>query len=537
MSKNKPTYEDLEKHILHLENELENNRLTLAESIEKYQKFFNHLTEAISLHKMITDEKGHVVDFTYEEVNPARERMINIKYPELKNKTVRQVNPDIDDKFIDKYGDIAKTGEPLDFEYFSRTFNKHLKVKVFSPKYGYAATIIEDVTDQKKAEELLGKTLEKYKTIFENSIEGIALIDDTGTISEWNRFLENKTGLSKSTAIGMKLWDVQFSVMTEEWKHKYPVQSLKKIWINLLNTLAENEIITREGQYLDVEKNLVLTEDLICPIRLNGERFLCIIQRDLTERRNAEQALKINEHKLTQLNATKDKLFSIIAHDLRSPFNSILGYAQHLRENIRKCEVEESEKYLDIIHSSARYTLNLLINLLSWARHQTGQTIFTPENLQLQQILNEVVDLLSSSAKIKNITINHKLPQRVKIYADKNMLKTILQNLISNAVKFTRIDGTINIYAIPYSDYLEITISDNGIGMSKRTIQNLFKMETNAPTAGTLNEPGSGLGLIICREFVEKHGGVIWTESKIGKGSSFKFTVPAPSGSTGSKLP
>jgi signal transduction histidine kinase len=144
----------------------------------------------------------------------------------------------------------------------------------------------------------------------------------------------------------------------------------------------------------------------------------------------------------------------------------------------------------------------------------------------LQHIINEVVDLLGSSAKIKNITINHTLPENIMIYADKNMLKTIMQNLISNAVKFTNPDGIIRIHAIQYADRVEINVSDTGIGISKKMTERLFEIETNVPTSGTFNEPGSGLGLIICREFVEKHGGKIWVESKKGKGSNFKFNFP-----------
>jgi PAS domain S-box-containing protein len=525
MRKNKSIYGELKGRILQLENELEKLKLTSCESDDKFRMYFNNLTEAITLHKMITDEKGNIVDFTYEELNPVREKLINYSYSDLKDKTVKQINPDITDVIFEKYSDAAKTGKPVNFEYFSKTFNRHLKVKVFSPKYGYVATIIEDFSEQKKAEEMLNKTLEKYKTIFENSVEGIALIDDSGTITEWNKFLEDKTGFSKKTAIGKKLWDIQFSVMTKEWKSKYPVESLQKIWMNLLNSLPENEIITKEGQYLDTEKKLVLTEDIICPIILNGDKFLCIIQRDLTDRRNTEQVLKINEQKLKHLIATKDKLFSIIAHDLRSPFNSILGYSQDLRENIRKYKIEESEEHLDIINSSAHNTLNLLNNLLIWAKTQTGQTIFNPETISLQQVINEVADLLNSSAKIKNISINYNQSDKVMIYADKNMLKTILQNLISNAIKFTNPGGNIHINAKPYSDHMEIIISDNGIGISKKAIKNLFAIDTNKPTKGTINETGSGLGLVICREFVEKHGGKIWVESKAGMGSDFKFEL------------
>ena len=547
----KPTYEDLERRILQLENELAKNRrntlnkkkenktgdtlfpgdikadrTSLEDDHDKFRTFFDNLTEAISLHKMITDNEGKIIDFTYEDLNPARERMINFTYQEVKDMTVRQVNPDIEDGFMEKYGQVAITGNPLSFEYYSKTFNRHLKVKAFSPRYSYVATIIDDVTEQKRGEAVLARTMEKYRTIFENSVEGIILVDDTGTITEWNKFIEQKTGFTKSKTIGAKIWDVQYSLLTKDWKKKYPGDSLREIWLTLIDTIPENEIITKEGQFLDQDGRLVLTEDLLCPIKLNGEKFLCIMQRDLTERRNAEQELKLKEHKLELLNATKDKLFSIIAHDLRSPFNSILGYSQHLRENLRKYSVEESEKYLDIINSAVQNTLNLLINLLSWAKNQTGHTTFTPETLILRKIIEEVADLLNSSAKIKNISLSFNLDDKIRIHADKNMVKTILQNLISNAVKFTNPGGNIFISAIPFSDHVEITVSDNGIGISKKAIKDLFKIVSNISTNGTINESGSGLGLVICREFVERHGGKIWVESKAGKGSDFKFTIP-----------
>ena len=149
----KPKYEDLEQQILQLQNDLESRNLAINESEDKFRMYFNYLTEAITLHKMITDEKGNIIDFTYEELNPAREKLINISFAELKGKTVRQVNPDIEDFIFEKFGATAKTGEPVTFEYYSSIFKRHLKVKVFSPKYGYVATIIEDLTEQKRADE------------------------------------------------------------------------------------------------------------------------------------------------------------------------------------------------------------------------------------------------------------------------------------------------------------------------------------------------------------------------------------------------
>ncbi len=514
--------EKLKERILQLESELEMSR-------EKYLMFFNNLTEAISLHKMITDDKGNVVDFTYEELNPAREKMIGMTFSEVKNKTVKEINPDITDGFIEKYGESARTGLPLNFEFFTSVFNKHLKVKAFSPKFGYLATIIEDFSDQKYSEELLNKTLEKYRAIFENSVEGIVLIDDKGTITEWNKCIEGKTGLTKSYAIGKKLWDIQYSLLTDEWKERYPIDKLEKIWIRLIETLPDNEVFRADGQFLDKDGKIVLTEDIICPIRFNGEKHMVILQLDLTDRRNAEQELKISEQKLKQLNATKDKLFSIIAHDLRSPFNAILGYSRVLRENLAIYPLEESEKIIDILNSSAQNTLDLLINLLSWAKNQTGQTKFNQEVVTLHKVVCEVVEVMNSSAKIKNISMNFNISNRIKVYADKNMLKIILQNLISNAVKFTNPGGLIHIYALPCNDSVEITVSDTGTGIGKKQLKSLFSLNATDHLDGSTNERGSGLGLVICREFVEKHGGRIWAESKAGKGSKFKFTCPFPS--------
>jgi signal transduction histidine kinase len=225
---------------------------------------------------------------------------------------------------------------------------------------------------------------------------------------------------------------------------------------------------------------------------------------------------------------TKDKLFSIIAHDLRGPFNSIIGYSQLLRENIRKYKVEESEKCVDTINTTAQNTFNLLVNLLTWAKTQTGQTAFNPEMLELYKITEEVIELLSSSAKIKDISVINNLPAGIKIFADRHMLRTMMQNLIFNAIKFTNRSGIVNIHAIATDDHVEVIVSDKGIGISKEAIKKLFKLATANPASGTSNETGSGLGLVICREFVEKHGGKIWVESNEGSGSDFKFTLPVP---------
>jgi len=236
--------------------------------------------------------------------------------------------------------------------------------------------------------------------------------------------------------------------------------------------------------------------------------------------------IKESEIQLRELNATKDKLFSIIAHDLRSPFNGILGFSELLIENVNEFETAETEKYLGIINSSAKNTLVLLDNLLDWAKTQTGQINFNPEKLILSSIIHEVIETSNSMAKIKGISLNYIKSDKIEAFADENMLKIVLRNLISNAIKFTKVGGKIRVYAISKQGRVEITISDNGVGMNDETQNSLFSLETNETTMGTANEKGSGLGLVLCKEFVEKLGGNIWVESEEGKGSNFKFTLP-----------
>ncbi len=240
----------------------------------------------------------------------------------------------------------------------------------------------------------------------------------------------------------------------------------------------------------------------------------------------AEESLRELNQKLVDLNSTKDKLFSIIAHDLRSPFVGILGLTELLIGNIKNVDPATAEDYISDIHSAAKQTFTLLENLLAWAKTQTGQIDFKPETINLKGIVEEVVAVLSYPARIKNISLNIAPSVDIDVYADQNMLKTILQNLVSNAIKFTRPEGTIEITATPNHSSVEISVNDNGIGISDENKNKLFRLDSNVSTYGTADEKGSGLGLVLCKEFIEKHGGNIRVVSDVGKGSEFKIKLP-----------
>lgn len=241
---------------------------------------------------------------------------------------------------------------------------------------------------------------------------------------------------------------------------------------------------------------------------------------------NTLAKLQESENQLRDHAATKDKLFSIIAHDLRSPFNGILGFSELLIKNSSHYEAEKTERLLGHINTSAKNALTLLDNLLNWAKSQTGQIGFEPETITLSLLINESIELSKANARNKDITINFFEASEVVVHADQNMLKTVIRNLISNAIKFTNPNGKIDIYTIKNNSSVEVIVSDDGVGMDAKTQDSIFSLDTNISTTGTANEKGSGLGLILCKEFIEKHGGEICVESQLGEGSNFKFTLP-----------
>jgi len=234
---------------------------------------------------------------------------------------------------------------------------------------------------------------------------------------------------------------------------------------------------------------------------------------------------------LEESNATKDRFFSIISHDLRSPFNSMLGFSQLLIENFDDYTAEESKNFIEIMHNSMQNAFKLLENLLIWSRSQSGNIEFEPKNNNLFLITENAIELLKQTAISKNLTLINQISKEINVIADENMLSTIIRNLISNAIKFTPQGGEIKINAyfkiINNLKKIEILIEDNGVGISKERQLKMFDFTASASTKGTENELGTGLGLILCKDFVEKHGGEIWVESEVNIGSKFYFNILA----------
>ncbi len=255
------------------------------------------------------------------------------------------------------------------------------------------------------------------------------------------------------------------------------------------------------------------------------ELLVSQLEKEINTAKQAEEEIKNKNVELSKINTEKDKLFTIIAHDLKNPFITILGFTDLLFTDYFELSDEEKKYYLGEMKKSAEISHDLLQNLLQWSRAQTGRIKFNPQKLELLQIVDKNVLLLKAAAEKKQIKLLHKIPPEIYVNADEEMLNTVLRNLLTNAIKFSNKVSAISVNATAKSDFAEVSVIDSGIGMDQNTIENLFRLDAALSTNGTDNEIGTGLGLILCKEFVEKHGGKIWAESEPGKGSSFRFTL------------
>jgi signal transduction histidine kinase len=250
------------------------------------------------------------------------------------------------------------------------------------------------------------------------------------------------------------------------------------------------------------------------------------VNSDITDRKMAEKALMKSEQELRMANATKDKLFSILAHDLVSPFTSVLGYSKLLMLSCKEKNFEKVSEYSHPINLAAIQTFDLLTNLLEWSRSQREKIQFQPESINLKKIIDQVNLLYSHVLDEKEIYLEIQIPKNFDLIADPNMVYTVIRNLVSNAIKYTEEEGIVKITASRDKKTVEICISDTGQGISKDNLEQIIKPELNFSTMGSGSEKGTGLGLIICKDFVERHGGKIWIESKENIGTSVFFTIP-----------
>ena len=250
---------------------------------------------------------------------------------------------------------------------------------------------------------------------------------------------------------------------------------------------------------------------------------------DITHRKRNEEEVTRYLSELENLNQTKNKFFNIIAHDLRNPFAGIIGISELLESQLLADNTESSLailKCIQMIKTSSKSAFSLLENLMQWAKSQTGEISFNPTEISIQNAIDSNITLVSGNAFKKNISIEKQLAENETIYADSSLVDTILRNLLTNAIKFTYPNGQIIVSTKPQGDFLAISISDSGVGIDSQNLEKIFRIDSKFSKIGTDNEKGSGLGLVLCKEFVEKLGGQIWVTSELGQGTTFTFTLP-----------
>ncbi|MGE5458123.1 MAG: PAS domain S-box protein [Methanococcaceae archaeon] len=390
----------------------------------------------------------------------------------------------------------------------------HLEGMIFDDENKCQITAI-DISENKHSEELVRSSEIRYRRLFKSAQDGILILDAANQeIIDINPSLIKKLGYSSEELLGKQLWEIGIFKNIDEFKNAF-IELQKKGSIRMEDMLLE----TRTGNPITVE--------FVCSVYSVDQ--LEVIQcniRDITQRKQAEEALKESEARLRELNATKDKFFSIIAHDLKSPFNAIYGFCNLLISQMKEKDYLGIDKYASIILDSSQRAMDLLLNLLEWSRSQTGTMNFNPERIDLISLIQEVTELSNDTALQKSISIHTHLPDKVMVFADKDMLNAIFRNLISNAIKFTHQGGKIDVSVEMEPEKWKVIIADNGVGIKEDALDKLFRIDASHKTIGTNHETGTGLGLILCKEFIDKHGAKIWVESEEGVGSKFYFTIP-----------
>jgi PAS domain S-box-containing protein len=435
------------------------------------------------------------------------------------------------DKIFDQIREIELSGFSSErFEFSGKKMNgdEFLVSASLAPfstgKNIYTIMICRDVTERRRVQRAIRESEEKFRNLTENIDDFLYTYEKVDNIHRpvfYTASVEKITGYSQDEFLADSR--LMFKVIHPD---DLPLikRRLKTLFRSRLQSSEELEfrIINRNGNLVWVRNKINIIRDEFGSI----QKIYGLVS-DITLRKKAEDELKRSTENLVKLNDAKDRFISVISHDLRSPFSSILGFTDLLLNDDELTE-EDKKQYARYIQESSRSMLALVSSLLDWTRLQTGRIRFEPEKFAAAAVVDEAIQVLAGSAFQKHIKITNEVKHDSIIFADKGLLLQVFNNLISNAIKFTRTGGEIVISANASEKirFLEFSVKDNGVGIQEENIKNLFRVETKYTSEGTAGEKGSGLGLSLVKEIVEKHGGDISVESEYLKGSTFRFTIP-----------
>jgi PAS domain S-box-containing protein len=529
------TKEELIKELQELEQLHNTLKVSLEKDIDERKQVEKALSQSESNYRLLAQNSSDVIwtldnDYRFTYISPSIFQLRGLTSEEAMRETIQDTMPPHSQEVVyktiveGKENEKVKNYSPVQIEIEQYHKDGHLIWVEISlramlndqgEKIGYVASS-RNITERKLAEKALEESEEKFRGLADTAKVVISIVADTQgskflyVNDEWSRVY----GYSREEAQNLKPIDL----VAPELRQQILDLAAKRIEGKSTPYSYELKTITKSGEikYFDFSPTIINFE--------NQKAFLTT-SIDLTARKKAEETLRESEAKLSELNVQKDKFFSIIAHDLKSPFNSIIGFSELLMEQINENNYNGIDEYAKMIRQSSKQAMDLLMNLLEWSRAQTGRMQFKPENFDLVELVGENMMLFDLIAAQKAISISKVLPNELIIFADKQMISTILRNLISNAIKFTKEGGEVKISAKKRTKEILISVSDNGIGLAPERLEKIFRIDKSNSTPGTNNEKGTGLGLILCKEFVENHSGKIWAESEEGKGSTFYLTL------------
>jgi len=361
-------------------------------------------------------------------------------------------------------------------------------------------------------------TTEFYSQIIDSLQDySIFTLDEEFKINSWSSGSIKLFGYETDEVIG-EPFDIIFT--EEDLKNGVPKREL--------------EIALKEGRATDnrwhiaKDKSLFYANGLVFPLIGSDEELLGYVKilRDLTERKRSEDSIKKYVRELEDLNTHKESVLAILSHDLRSPLAAIIGIAHYLKEDFQNMENDDIQKMLDMLHKASTEELDMLDYLVEWARIKYASDVFSPAKIKLTEYINKVFETLIETASINTINLHHEIEEDTAVFADGKMLVSIIQNIVSNALKHTGKGGAITVSAKSKDDKIIVRVKDTGVGMSKEIMGSLFTPQMKTLSETRKKNKGAGIGLLLVKGFLEKNGGEIWVESIEGEGSSFYFTLP-----------
>jgi len=434
------------------------------------------------------------------------------------------ITSESDRKVIRESLDFALRGESRSLIQTFGNVNRAFYESFFNPIMDEKKEIIgctvlaRNITDRVNAEQALKDSEIKFKEIINQINDTIIVFDELGKIIIWNNGAEMMCGLRAEEVLNKSIIDIQIQLTPPPNNSREVIEKVINGILNhetpeILNQIIESEIIIpRSGKLRNIQS-------VVFPIRLEGENLFCTVIRDTTEIRRYEK-------ELLRVSAEKDKFYSIIAQYLYTPFNVFNNFSRLMAEELDNLPIREIQKMTGMMSKSATNLYGILDNLLQWTRMNQGKIPFEPQKLNIRKVGLDAVSILKPHLDSRNIKINHSGEEEVYVSADSFMLKTILRNLISYAINLAGYDGQIYINSSKSDSNVTVSVGFSGPGLVSSNLTKLFDISQIDSTLGSAEEKGSTLGLLLCKEFVEKHSGKIWAENKNGKGDEFKFTLP-----------